>query len=340
MSLTLLSISFATLSVAKTEAFSAFGISKQQSLSSSKHPSHNSPWRHSNSNRTPSSFSSILSNTALLDTNGGGDDDTPSTLVAPSSLKSQMLAEAVGTFFIVHLGCGTVCSALYHSAQVGLWQIAAVWSLAVSLAIYCTASISGAHLNPAISIAMKLVRPDDDSSWGKVGAFCMSQLAGAVLAAGLNLALFWESIKTFETTKGIVRGTLGSVVSASAFGEYWSVSSWKQALLAETVGTSILSFVIFSLTNSKNDAIQPGMIPAVIGATVGCLISVIAPLTQAGFNPARDFGPRIVTMMSGWGLSVSMKGWWVYVLGPIVGAVLGGLLAEKVLWASSSSDKK
>ena len=95
----------------------------------------------------------------------------------------------------------------------------------------------------------------------------------------------------------------------------------------------MLAFVIFALTNPKNETTSkhPFLIPPLIGLSVGALISVIAPLTQCGMNPARDFGPRIIAALAGWG-NVAMKGWWVYVIAPIVGAPLGAWVADKVLY--------
>jgi len=104
---------------------------------------------------------------------------------------------------IVQIGCGTVCAAVFKGAQVGLWQIAAVWSIAVTLAISCTAAISGAHLNPAITLAFAAVR---DFEWKKVIPFIIAQVFGAVAAGGVNFALFRDSIAGFEKINGIVRG--------------------------------------------------------------------------------------------------------------------------------------
>lgn len=257
----------------------------------------------------------------------GGDVSSNDT---KKKLLREMIAEFVGTFLIVQLGCGVVCAAIFESAQAGLWQIAAVWSIAVTLAISVTGSISGAHLNPAITIALATFR---DFEWGKVFPFVVAQLFGAIAAAATNLSLFHSSIAKFESASNIVRGTRASIESAKAFGEYWSVSSWQSAFLAEAYGTAILALVIFSLTNSKNEttAKNPILIPPLIGATVGALISGIAPLTQAGFNPARDFGPRLVALLGGWG-GIAMQGWWVYILAPIVGALVGAFIAEKVLY--------
>lgn len=106
------------------------------------------------------------------------------------------------------------------------------------------------------------------------------------------------------------------------------VSTWV-AFIAEVFGTGILAFVIFALTHPKNDTMKEGFIPPLIGLTVGSLIAIIAPITQAGFDPARDFGPRIVAFLAGWKV-VAFKGWWVYVLAPILGAI-----ADKILYGES-----
>ena len=103
--------------------------------------------------------------------------------------------------------------------------------------------------------------------------------------------------------------------------------------MVEAVGTGILGFVIFALTNKKNKEMESSnLVPPLIGLTVGALIAVLAPLTQAGFNPARDFGPRIVAFLAGW-KTVAFQGWWVYVLAPIVGATSGAFVADKVLYS-------
>jgi len=103
------------------------------------------------------------------------------------------------------------------------------------------------------------------------------------------------------------------------------------AFIAEAFGTAVLAFAIFALTHRCNGNEQKKvLVPPLIGACVGALIVLIAPLTQAGFNPARDFGPRIVAYLAGWG-NIAFKGWWVYVLAPIVGAPIGAFIADKVL---------
>ena len=111
------------------------------------------------------------------------------------------------------------------------------------------------------------------------------------------------------------------------------------AFFSEVIGTLVLALVVFALSDPRNRNAPPaGMAPIFIGLTVACLISVIAPLTQACFNPARDFGPRLLASLAGWG-SIALpghdgNGWsWltVYIIAPITGALLGGALHEHLI---------
>jgi glycerol uptake facilitator-like aquaporin len=150
----------------------------------------------------------------------------------------------------------------------------------------------------------------------------------------LNLVVYGGYIATFEGKKGIIRGSAAGIASAKCFGEYFLPPvTTMTAFLAECIGTTILAFVIFALTHPNNDTVENGFVPPIIGLTVGGLIAVFAPLTQAGFNPARDFGPRIVAWFAGW-RTVAFTNAWLYIFAPIVGAVLGAALADKVLFAN------
>jgi glycerol uptake facilitator protein len=111
--------------------------------------------------------------------------------------------------------------------------------------------------------------------------------------------------------------------------------STETAFYAEAFGTAALAFVIFALTHQNNDTMKNQVyIPPLIGMTVGGLISVFAPISQAGFNPARDFGPRIVAYAAGWG-AISFQGWWVYVFAPLVGAPIGAAIADFLLYGET-----
>lgn len=265
-----------------------------------------------------------------------GGDVTSSSFIS-KQLFREMLAELLGTFLIVFIGTGSVSSAIFTDSLIGLFQIASVWIIAVTIAIYTTASISGAHLNPAISVAFAIVRPSKTFNWLKVLPYGISQCLGAILGGWLNLVLYGSSIAVFEAKNSIIRGGASGINSAKCFGEYFFLPvTTTSAFLAESIGTAILAFVIFALTHPKNDAVESKSIPLLIGLTVGALISVFAPLTQAGFNPARDFGPRIVAWFAGW-KTVAFTKSWLYIVAPIVGAVFGAAVADRVLFADDAT---
>eukprot|EP00164_Ancoracysta_twista_P012332 GFYU01019331.1.p1 GENE.GFYU01019331.1~~GFYU01019331.1.p1 ORF type:complete len:306 (-),score=64.93 GFYU01019331.1:76-993(-) len=255
------------------------------------------------------------------------------------------VGEFLGTFLLVLFGVGSVTSAVITGSLQGLWQVAVVWGFGVSVSIWCTAAISGAHLNPAITIAMAIFRARDNP-WHRVPGYVLSQLLGAVCAGSVVYALYSPFVAEFETRNEIVRGAEGSELSAMILCEYFpnpamygpSLSDKATALVTpaaamtvEMFGTAILAFIIFALTDRCQDVTTP---PYYIGFSVSILISLFAPITQAGWNPARDFGPRLVAYWVGWG-SVAFpgphNGWWVYVVGPILGALIGAAVHDLFL---------
>jgi glycerol uptake facilitator protein len=264
-------------------------------------------------------------------------------MIHSPSLGRRCLAELAGTFLLVFFGCGSVHVAVLTGAHVGLWQVAIVWGVGVALAIYATAGISGAHLNPAITLAFAVYRK---FSWARVGPYIASQLAGAILAAVVLSILFSGIMAEFETAQHITRGAPGSELSAQVYGEYfpnpgtakgWSAGavSHTQAMLAEGLGTAFLAMFIFALTEPRNHAAPRWLVPAFIGLTVSIIIAVVAPLTQAGLNPARDFGPRLWAWLAGWG-DVAIPGprggfFTVYILSPVLGAMVGAGLYQLLL---------
>ncbi len=261
-------------------------------------------------------------------------------------LRRALVGEVIGTYLLILFGIGVVASAVLTGAQVGLWQVAIVWGLAVTIAIYASAALSGAHLNPAVSLAFALLRRDD-FPLGRLLPYAGAQLTGATLAATTIAALFSPFLTRFETAKGIIRGQPGSELSAMVFGDYFpnpaifgtdasarALVSPLQAVLVEGFGTAVLVFVIFALTARRNTAApSANLVPFFIGFTVAVLISLFAPITQAGWNPARDFGPRLVSFFLGWGpvaIPGPEGGFWVYIVGPLVGGPLGGFVWKMI----------
>lgn len=252
--------------------------------------------------------------------------------------RSIFAGEFVGTFILVFFGCGSVAAAVLHGAQIGIFQVAIVWGIAIALAIFLTGGMSGAHLNPAVTLAFAAFRKLPPR---QIPNYLLSQFAGAFLAAAILFVLFGGSIEAFESKHGIVRGAPGSEASAMIFGEFFPnpggdalsaeqlawMPTWR-AFLVELIGTAILVFAIFGLTDERQ-ANAPGiLLPAMVGLTVTILISLLGPLTMGAFNPTRDLAPRIFSSIAGWGsvpFSVNGMGWLtVYIFGPFSGGLIGG----------------
>ena len=220
--------------------------------------------------------------------------------------------EFIGTFVLVFFGVGVVNAAVVTGAQVGLWQVAVVWAIGVSLGIYSSAALSGAHINPAMTVVAVVY---DRFPIARAMAYVAAQVAGAMAASLVLCGMFAEAIVEFERRNGLLRGGPGSERSAMVFGEYfpnpavfgtaedaWRIVGPTSAFIAEMVGTAMLAFLVAAVTHRRNVARPPVAAQALlIGLGVAAIISVVAPLTQAGLNPARDFGPRVISWFMGWG---------------------------------------
>lgn len=245
-------------------------------------------------------------------------------------LSKEFKGEVLGTFLLVLFGCGSVAVTVLFNAHQGLMQIALAWGTGVTLAIYLTRHLSCAHLNPAVTLAMVLSKRMNTK---KLPVYFIAQFLGAFIAGLTLYLLFNPSIAAFENAHNIVRGSAESVLTAKMFGEYYaapgstSVVSLPLAIGAEAFGTFLLVLMIFALTEGCNvGRPSDALAPLFIGLTVSSIIGLIAPLTQAGINPARDFGPRMVAWIFGWGDAAfpdkSGGFFLVYILGPLVGAAV------------------
>ncbi|NWJ51072.1 MAG: aquaporin family protein [Bacteroidetes bacterium] len=251
----------------------------------------------------------------------------------------EFIGESLGTFMLVLFGCGSVAVSVLFGAYQGIMQIALAWGLGVTLAIYLTRHLSCAHLNPAVTLAMVIGKR---MSARKLPVYLIAQFVGAFLAGLAVYVLFAPSISAYESTHHIIRGTAESVQTAKMFGEYYAIPgssavvSMPLAIGAEAFGTFLLLLMIFALTEGCNvGRPDDALAPLFIGLTVSSIICLIAPLTQAGLNPARDFGPRLVALLTGWGDAAfpdqSGGFFLVYILGPIVGGILASLFFVYVL---------
>jgi glycerol uptake facilitator protein len=250
--------------------------------------------------------------------------------VSPALFRS-LVHEAVGTGLIVALGCGSIASSKFLGSALGLGGIAAVWGGAVATAVYATRDVSGAHLNPAITVALAVHRPDAVSPFTAT-YYVGAQIFGATLAGVANVFVFGRSIRAFELKEGVIRG---SPASASTLGGAFCVAHNACALRSapgiiavEALATGLLTHAVFALTDQRKTTPASGA-PVMIGVTVASLVAVFGPVSGAGLNPARDLGPRIAALAGGWGRA-AFRGAVPFSLGPIIGAVAGGALYDRI----------
>lgn len=236
-------------------------------------------------------------------------------------------AEFIGTFILIVFGVGSVAqSVLSHSAHNPL-SIHIAWGLAVMMGAYVAAGVSGAHLNPAVTLALAVHRR---FPWKKVPAFCFAQFAGAFLASVVVYLVYYEAIQKFD---GGIRQVTGPLATAGIWATYPQeyLSTFPGGFIDQIVGTALLVFLIFALSDKRNFSPSEKLLPVLVGAVV-MLIGVTFGF-NAGYaiNPARDLAPRFFTAIAGWGWGVFSQGdnwWWVPVVAPCLGAVVGGALYD------------
>ncbi|HTB81488.1 MAG TPA: aquaporin [Opitutaceae bacterium] len=250
-----------------------------------------------------------------------------------------VVGEFLGTFLLVFFGCGSVAAATLLGAQVGIFQVAIVWGLGIALAIHLTGALSGAHLNPAVTCAFAACGRFPAR---RIGGYVAAQFGGAFTAAAALHAVYAGALRAYESAHGIVRGMAGSEATAMVFGEFYpnpggqpltaahrALVGTGGAFLCEALGTALLVLVVLGATDEGNAGRPRELAPAMIGLMVTALISLLAPLTQAAFNPARDLAPRVWSALAGWGcVPFTANGWgWliVYVFAPLAGGLAAAL---------------
>lgn len=206
------------------------------------------------------------------------------------------LAELVATFALVFAGCGAIVVDRVSGGGVTHVGVAITFGTVIGVMIYAIGHISGAHINPAVTLAFALTR---HFSFAKVPLYWLAQFLGAVAAAGVLRALFGNVAH------------LGTTVPAGSDG---------QSLVLEVVLTFFLMFVIMAVATDNRAVGQAAALA--IGGTVMLDAMFGGPISGASMNPARSFGPALV--------SGQWEHYWVYLVGPIIGAVLGALIYELV----------
>jgi glycerol uptake facilitator protein len=239
----------------------------------------------------------------------------------------EAISEAVAMFIIITIGCSAAAMyTLYDPSpyKTAYWGVCITWGLAVTIAIYVTGAVSGTHANPAVTIALALFR---GFSWRKVPAYVVAQIIGAFLGAAIVYQMFAPVIDSYNLVHGLSRAVDGGAAGVF-FTHPGDGITPMHALLDEVILTALLLFGIFAITEEYNTmapmansgALIIGFLVAAIGASAGYL-------EAWPINPARDLGPRLFAWLAGWdgaALPAPQNYWWVPIVGPLIGGVIGG----------------
>lgn len=243
------------------------------------------------------------------------------------SVVREALAEFLGMFVLMLLGLGVVAQVVLGRGEFGGYlSINLVWGLAVTMGCHVAAGASGAHLNPAVTLALAVHR---GFPWSKVPAYVVAQLAGAIVAAAVVYATYHEALSAFDGGVRQVLGPQGTAGIWSTYPQPW-LGTWG-GFVDQVVGTAILVGVIFAISDPRNAPPPAGLAPLLVGLLVLAIGASFGANAGYAINPARDLGPRVFTAVAGWGGEVFRAGrhwWWVPVAGPLVGGVLGGWIYD------------
>ncbi|KAK6179976.1 hypothetical protein SNE40_012213 [Patella caerulea] len=240
----------------------------------------------------------------------------------------EFLAEFLGTFILMCFGEGSVAQLVLSGGKAGspstiYWS----WGIGVTMGVYVAGGISGGHLNPAVTLAMAILRK---CPWRKVPIYMLGQYLGAFVASVVVFFVYTDALNNFD---GGVRETQGSTATAGIW------STYPQAHLStlngfgdQIFGTAILLICVLAITDGRNMKTPTGLAPISIGLVVVAIGMTFGYNCGYAINPARDLAPRIFTAVAGWGaepFSFRDYNWfWVPVCGSHFGAIIGSIIYQ------------
>jgi glycerol uptake facilitator protein len=246
---------------------------------------------------------------------------------AKPTFTAELIAEFLGTFVLILFGTGVVAMVVLfptnnpgETVHGGYTNITLGWGLAVTMGIYIAGKISGAHLNPAVTLAFALFR---GFPWRKVLPYSIAQTAGAFVAAAL---VFWDYAPAFHRIDPQLERTAGIFTTFPAF------PNLPQAgFLDQLIGTGLLVLLIFAIIDEFNLPPGANLTPALIGLVVVAIGMSFGGMHGYPINPARDFGPRLFTVVAGFrnnGLTDGVHVWWIPIVAPLLGGLAGAALYD------------
>ncbi|XP_068271220.1 aquaporin-10 [Nyctibius grandis] len=242
-------------------------------------------------------------------------------------LARECLAELLAVFVLILITLSGSAQMVTSSGTKGnILTAYLAGALAVMVAIYTAGGVSGAHLNPAFSLAMCLL---EQFPWWKFPIFVALQTAAAFVAAGAVYALYYDAIRHYGNGTLAVSGPRETAsIFATYPADYLSISN---GFLDQVMATAMLILGILAILDTRNKGVPKGLEPVAVALLVLSLGVSMGSNCGCPMNPARDFGPRLFTYVAGWGAEVFSRGngwWWVPVVAPLLGAAVGSALYQ------------
>jgi glycerol uptake facilitator protein len=287
------------------------------------------------------------------------DDITPlrgegRTVGRITGLWGELMAEFLGVFVLIAFGDGVVAVAvaglpgsgrtagpttIFNAA--GDWLLITWgWAMAVAFAIWIAGGVSGAHLNPAVTLAFAARRK---FAWAKVLPYWGAQIVGAFVGAALVYAVYNAAINAFNLAAHTPKSGGQALATYSIFATFpagYFRGGYGGPLLDQVVGTAFLVMLVVAVIDARNTAVGSNLGPLIIGFIVAAIGMSYGPNAGYAINPARDFGPRLFAFFAGWG-HVALPGtyhaiggpnftgyFWIPIVGPLIGGVIGVLIYD------------
>ncbi|OMH81121.1 Aquaporin-9 [Zancudomyces culisetae] len=235
--------------------------------------------------------------------------------------------EFIGTFMLCFFGTSGNASVVFNDKYGGFgWLIVCLsWSLGIILGLYASISVSGGHINPAITLTKAIY---GDFPWKKTPFYIICQVLGGFCGAAVTYGLYASKFSSFNNG---VKEVTGPNATAGIFGTYPTPSNTNiQSFFTEMMmGVFLMFFIRAIFDNYIQQAV--GIEPIAIGLVLFAIAITIGPLTGFAINPARDFGPRFFTLIAGWGGKVFTANsgyFWIPIVAPCVGVFIGYGLYE------------
>ena len=259
-----------------------------------------------------------------LDIEGSVMDDKPTF---GTRLLAELVAEFLGTFVLILFGIGVVAMVVLFPTNNagelihgGYTNITIGWGLGVTMGIYVAGRISGAHLNPAVTLTLAVFR---GFPWRKVLPYSLAQTAGAFVAAAL---VYRNYLPAFHRIDPGLEKTAGVFTTFPAF------SQLPQAgFLDQVIGTGLLLLLVFAITDERNAPPGANLTGLMVGLAVVAIGMSFGAMHGYPINPARDFGPRLFIVLAGFrnnGMTDGSHVWWVPIVAPLVGGLIGGAIYD------------